>query len=74
MKLDTLGSDKPTVELDIGGKNVAFARVKLEAVLQADFEYSIERREEAIGVRRITQHIVQPDEHIEERNSDSMVD
>ncbi len=38
MKLDTLEIDMSTAELDIGCKKVAFARVKLDALLQADFE------------------------------------
>ncbi len=30
-------------------------------------EYSLKRRDKAVGVRRVTQHIVQPDEQIEVR-------
>ncbi len=41
--------------------------VELQAFLQADIEYTLERRDIAVGVRRVTQHIVQPDEQIEVR-------
>ncbi len=34
---------------------------------QTDVEYSLERRDKAVGVRCVTQHIVQPDEQIEVR-------
>ncbi len=67
MKLDALGIGKSTAEMDIGGNKVGFARVKVEALLHADFEYSLERGEKAVSVRRIVKHIVKPDEQIEVR-------
>ncbi len=67
MKLDTLGSDASAAKRDIYVGEIALEMVELQAFLQTDIEYSLERCDEAVGVRRITQHIVQPDEQIELR-------
>ncbi len=67
MKLDTLGIDDSAAERDIDGGEIALERVELHASLQTDVEYSLERRDKAIGVRRVTQDVVQPDEQIQVR-------
>ncbi len=65
MKLDTLGIDDSAAEGDTDGGEIALERIELQAFLQTDVEYSLERFDKAVGVRRVTQHIVQPDEQIE---------
>ncbi len=60
MKLDTLGIDDSASEWDIDRGEIALETVELQAFLQTDVEYSFERRDKAVGVRRVTQHIVQP--------------
>ncbi len=61
MKLDTLGMDDSAAKGNIDGGKIALERVELQAFLQTDVEYSLERRDKAVGVRRMNQHIAQPD-------------
>ncbi len=49
MKLDTLGIDESATERDIDGSEIAHERVELQAFLQADVEYSLERRDKAVA-------------------------
>ncbi len=67
MKLDTLGIDDSAAERDIDGGEIALDRNELQAFLQTDVEYSLDLCDEAVGVRRETQHIFQLDEQIEVR-------
>ncbi len=67
MKLDTLGIDDSAAERDIDGGEIALERIELQAFLQTDVEYSLELCDKTVGVRRVTQHIVRPDEQIEVR-------
>ncbi len=67
MKLDTLGIVESATERDIDGSEIALKRIELQAFFQTDVEYSLERRDKAVCVRCVTQHIVQPDEQIEVR-------
>ncbi len=60
MKLDALGIDDSAAERDIDSST-------FRAFLQLDVEYSLKRLEKSVSVRRIAQHIVQPDEQIEVR-------
>ncbi len=64
MKLDTLGIDDSAAERDIDGGEIALERIELQTVLQTDVEYSVEHFGKAVAVRRVTQHIVQPNEQI----------
>ncbi len=54
-------------ERDIEGSEIALERVEIQAFFQTDVEYSLERCDKAVGVRRVTEHIIQPDEQIEVR-------
>ncbi len=74
MKLDALGIDESATERDIDGSEIALERVELQAFLRTDVECSLERRDKAVGVRCVTQHIVQPDEQIEVIEQRFMVD
>ncbi len=52
---------------DIDSSQIALARVELQAIFHTDVEYSLERRDKAVGVRCVTQHIIHPYEQIEVR-------
>ncbi len=67
MKLDTLRIGDSAAERDIDGGEIALEKIELQAFLQTDVEYSLERWDKTVGVRRVTHHIVQPDEKIEVR-------
>ncbi len=54
MQLDTLEIDDSAAERDIDGGEIALERVELQAFLQTDAEYSLERRDkntDLVGIR-----------------------
>ncbi len=58
MKLNTLGIDDSAAERDIDGGEIALEKVELQAFLQTDVIYILERCDKTVGVRCVTQHIV----------------
>ncbi len=50
MKLDALGIDESATERDIDGGEIALERIELQAFLQTDVEYSLERCDKTVGV------------------------
>ncbi len=54
-------------ERDIDGGEIALERFELQTFLQSDVEYNLKRRDKAVVVRSVMQHIVQPDEQIQLR-------
>ncbi len=51
MKLNTLGMKDSAAERDIAGCEISLERIELQALLQTDVEYSLERCDKAVGVR-----------------------